>query len=270
MNLGYTQLSIFHDCPRKFHFGQYLQYQPYDTPSAMETGIFVHSAISAALLIGSNYSSAINEEMNNSLRKLQKIQDKSLRIKMESQTCDNAQRAMKLADRYINSYLKDYQPIEIDATVSYKWVTCHPDLICNYKGKRTIVDFKTSRSPDCRWYIHSGQADLYAYIYNATVSTYKHIELTIYDVISEDGIFRLEHLPNLDKAESIALEIDVLANNYSQPNFKLTDSPAHWHYDCPSRCAYFQPCVMLEETNPEGCLELLEKNYEKRYFKNNE
>jgi hypothetical protein len=89
--------------------------------------------------------------------------------------------------------------------------------------------------------------------------------MTVYDVISEDGIFHIEHLPNLRKGEKLYYQVSNLTGTDSKD---LNDYLAYWHYDCPNRCAYYQPCTMLEENNPDGCMELLEKNFEKRYFKN--
>jgi hypothetical protein len=268
MKLGYTQLNQYRECPRKFCFGQVLQYQPLEVPAALETGLFVHSAISAKLK-GNNPLQAINQSLNTTLGKLQTIQDNARRNKAEMTTCDNAKRAIALADRYCEFYLKDYESIAIEPELTFNNVVCHPDLICKYQGNLTIVDFKTSRSPDVRWYIHSGQADLYAYVYNQLNSLFGKVSMTVYDVISEDGIFHIEHLPNKTKGLNLYNEIEILARDLELQEPLKEFYPAFWHYDCPNRCAYYQPCTMLEENNPDGCMELLEKNFEKRYFRDN-
>jgi hypothetical protein len=272
MKLGYTQLSIYHDCPRKFYFGQVLEYQPLEVPAPMECGLFVHSAIESSLN-GKDYMNAIEQSLSDTLQKLNNIEDKAKQAKAQSTSVDNANRAKSLAKRYCEFYLKDYEPIAIEQAYTLNNVVCHIDLVAEYKGKLTIVDFKTSRSPDVRWYIHSGQTDLYAYVWDNAhksgmpalrITDYiKSIELAIYDVISDDNIFRIEHKPNENKGKDIYNDIMFLSVKFNN----IGNYPAHWHYDCPSRCAYYNPCCMLEDDNLDGCMELLDKNYEKRYFR---
>ena len=115
------------------------------------------------------------------------------------------------------------------------------------------MDYKTGYSPDARWYDISGQADLYAYVYEQV----KHAEpeWIVYDCISDEGIYRHQRKPR--DAKSLFNQVANLADITIQ---QLLEMP-HPVYTCPTHCDFFVPCWLLETADNKAYIDYLEENF---------
>lgn len=263
----YTDLMTYYRCPRLYGFGK-LGYQPIEQPEAITTGTLVHAAI-ASYFRGQSWLDTIKVEEAKILNQLQAIDDNNKRIKAMERTATASQRAQQLVARYIEYWTKCYTVPMVEGEYTVGKVTIHPDLVAYFKPEpdedrsvfssyRVVVDYKTSRSPDLRWYNVSGQVDLYAYVLNQLDF---NIELVIYDVISEEGIFRTPlgtgRWPDLEVGEALFDEITELED------IELTGALEHPHYqfNCPQGCRFWEPCYLLQTDGIRACEDYLEKYF---------
>lgn len=264
---SYTDLSTYRKCPRLYGF-KLLGYQPIETPEPIQTGQFVHAAI-AAHFKSQDAETAIRLE---SYKKTvpEGMLDLAEARKLQQGIETSVKRAIELTSRYIEHWAKDYTATLVEPELRLGGVVCHPDLIAYYSEQRVIVDFKTSKSPDMRWYDVSGQVDLYAYVIEETEkatlpqNAYP-IQLVIYDIISEEGIFRHIRPPRLEAGERLLKAIQWLdvsdrtvkaVSNY----VKYLDD-VHFTYDCPQRCSHWIPCWLLETADWSACEDYLKGNF---------
>jgi hypothetical protein len=200
---------------------------------------------------------------------IDKVEDREQQAKWLKQTNDAASRAHQLLNRYFNGYAGDYENAIPEVELNHCKTVCHVDLLAEFKGELAIVDFKTSKSPDMRWYDMSGQCDLYAYILWACSEQGNQpnqwivdkakanpVSLIIYDIISEEGLFRHIRRPNLDRGKRLFGQIDTLAN--LEISFLLKKPQYQWN--CP-QCEYWMPCYIMETGEPKGAIEYLAGNY---------
>ncbi len=260
---SYSGLTTYRKCPRLYGFGL-LGYKPIEVPEAMQTGSFVHAAI-AAHFRNTSWQKAIEdafEQASNKILKSSMDADKATRA-LKS-TSSAAKRAKGLADSYIGKYTLDYSAPLIETWIELGSVRGIVDLIACYQDQRVIVDYKTSKSPDMRWYDVSGQIDLYAYMLKEQETD---VALVIYDVISDEGVFRQVRPPRLqsgcalwNRVIALPKDIDFDLNGCLG---SLLDEP-HFAYDCPNRCDFWLPCWVLETADWSSCQDYLEANFEKK------
>ena len=247
---SYTSLHTYWTCPRLYAFRYILNYTaPLINSAPVITGQLAHTGISA-FYCGKNYKEAINADSLDILNSVRHATSE-----FEKELWDSTTRAILLAGRYIRSWASDYIPLHIEKTFKLNDIVVHPDLVAIDKHKRiVIVDYKTSKNPEPRWFEISGQADLYAHVvkYHGI-----DIDLISYEVISDEGIFRQQRPPRP-------------ANRTIRELYELKNIPygfALWHphfeYNCPSSCEFFEPCYLLETSNNTACLEYLKANYNK-------
>jgi len=270
---SYTGLSTYRKCPRLYGFGL-LGYKPIETPEPLMTGQFVHAA-TAAHFRGTDWLEAIQVAGQQVIVRLEKLDDSSKQAKALKELEASAKRAKELASRYIEHWAKDYTAPLVETELKLGNVVCHVDLIAHYaepEEQRVIVDYKTSKSPDMRWYDVSGQVDLYAHVLSNTLPRFwvppgydDTIKLVIYDVISEEGIFRHIRPPRLEGGEKLFKSIQWLGisdktvkavNNYEKYLYE-----PHFAFDCPNRCQFWLPCFLHETADWSACQDYLEANY---------
>ena len=250
---SYTDLQLYQKCPRLFAFS--LEYNPLEETEAINTGLFTHEAI-FAYFRGTDWSQAIANRANLAITKLDGLEDANKKGKALKVLEAASKRAESLAHRYLEKWAKDWTAPIIEPELRLGKVVAHPDLIAYLKigdtKFRTIVDFKTSRSPDIRWYNISSQCDVYAYILKEGYQD--NIHLIAYDVISDDGIYRHTRPPRLKWGENLFKAIEQLAV-----------LPIHYRplfaFDCPQKCAFWEACYLMETDAEEACREYLEKYY---------
>jgi CRISPR/Cas system-associated exonuclease Cas4 (RecB family) len=269
---SYTDLQTFWTCPRQLGFRK-LGYSLPVSPEPVQTGQFVHEGLRAFFAGGafdSEYAvEAINKAKEQAILRLDKVAEREEHQKGISRAVEASNRALKLLSRYFQAYAGDYQSAIPEVELNHYKTVCHIDLIAEFKGELAIVDFKTSKSPDMRWYDISGQCDLYAYILWACprqgnqpngwiVDKAKadSASLIIYDIISEEGLFRHIRRPNLGRGKRLFGQIDTLAN--LEISFLLNKPQYQWN--CP-RCEYWMPCYIMETGEPKGAIEYLADNY---------
>ena len=249
---SYTDLTRYRKCPRLHGFYS-LGYTPPAKPEAMTTGLLVHAGL-AAWFRNADYRDALRAEVTKCLGQLSVIED----VIKHGQECKAVgaahSRALQLLERYIANWGKDYEAKLVESSLELRGVTAHPDLVAFFHGERVLVDFKTSASPDVRYYDMSGQIDLYAYMLQELGSP---VERVIYDVISETGLFRHSRMPRLDSGRSLFMTLQGLSSLLAED---ALNNP-HVNYDCPNRCDYFLPCWLLETDDIAACRDYLEANY---------
>mgnify|MGYP001575099833 CR=1 FL=1 len=250
---SYTVLTTYRRCPRLYAFTNLLGYSPIATPEAMECGQFVHAAI-ADHFRGFNWLETIIREEKRVLDRLQLIRDETKRIKAMESTAKASQRAQQLTARYTEHWARDYKAVLTETEIRLDGVIAHPDLVALYDDGRSkhrvVVDFKTSKSPDLRFYDLSGQVDLYSFL------TDYNIDLVIYDVISEEGIYRHVRPPRLIDGAKLFACIKKLPDDTDL--CLVLPYPA---FDCPQQCAFWEACYLLETDNREACFDYLRANY---------
>ena len=260
---SYTDLMQFHRCPRLFAFS--LEYAPLEQPEAINTGLFTHEAISAHFR-GMEWQPAIEKARTDALVRLNAIGDTEKRKQADKRVIASAGRAYQLSARYIDKWAKDYSAPLIEPELTLGKVAAHPDLIAYLKigdtEFRTIVDFKTSKSPDMRWYDISGQVDLYAFLLEEAYND--RIGLVAYDIISDEGIYRHTRPPQLKRGAALGIRIATLAG-YDLNRCQLNP---HFQFDCPNRCSYWEACYLYETDGDEACKEYLEKYFIRREDEN--
>ena len=263
MSTSYSDLSTYWSCPRLFGFKK-LGYIPPTVSEPLATGSLTHIGI-AAHFRGQDAQQAMSDTLQeNYSAGISKLSGAE-RYEYEETLSKASARARELLKRYVAHWAKDYQPILVEPELELDRVICHPDLIAHYKERRAVVDHKTSYHPDNRWYDLSGQVDLYAYILRATESA----DLVIYDVISEEGIFRHMRPPRLEAGRRLFEGCQELNNKCSweskaDEGFHLKTyflNEPHPDYTCPSRCSFFVPCWLLETDTWESCRDYLESNF---------
>jgi CRISPR/Cas system-associated exonuclease Cas4 (RecB family) len=224
----------------------------------MQTGQFVHEGLRAFFAGGAFDSEsaveAINKAKEQAILRLDKVAEREQHLKAISQTVEASNRALKLLSRYLQVYADDYKNAIPEVELNHCKTICHIDLIAEFKDESVIVDFKTSRSPDMRWYDISGQCDFYAYILDEAKGD--SVSLIIYDIISEEGLFQLTRRPNRDRGKRLFRQIDTLAN--LEVSFLLGKPQYQWK--CP-RCEYWMPCYIMETGEPREAIEYLADNY---------
>ena len=265
---SYTDLSLYRKCPRLFAFS--LEFEPLEQNEAINTGIFTHKAISAYFR-GMEWQPAIEKARTDALVRLNAIGDTEKRKQADKRVIASAGRAYQLSARYIDKWAKDYRAPLIEPELTLGKVVAHPDLIAYLKiggtEFRTIVDFKTSKSPDMRWYDISGQVDLYTFLLEEAYND--RIGLVAYDIISDEGIYRHTRPPQLKRGKEIYDNIDYLAQVSPTIGIKTGNyNKAHFQFDCPNRCVYWECCYLYETDGDEACKEYLEKYYIRREDEN--
>lgn len=290
MASSYNDLQIYRTCPRLFGFTK-LGYRPVAKPEPMLTGALVHEALSSYFR-GSLWPKALADATNEAAANLNKIQDYQGRAKALEELERATIRAEALVKRYIASWAKDYKATLIEPELNLQGVVCHPNLIATYRatGQKVVVDFLASYHPDERWYDVSGQCDLYAYVLSRTVGILPNgvwpewspfregIDLIVYDVISEEGLYRHMRPPRLEAGKRLFHAVQELNKLITKVKMEdehkirhygsveklqamcLLDDP-HPNYTCPSQCLYFQACWLLETGSWGDCRDFLESNF---------
>lgn len=269
MASSYSDLQTYRACPRLFGFKK-LGYIPIATTEPLATGGLTHIGL-AAHFKGEDVTYAVNLAVKVNLNCITNNLSGNERYKAEQIITQAHDRALKLLKRYITHWAKDYKAILVEPEFEWDGVICHPDLIAYFKDQRVIVDYKTSYSPDDRWYDISGQTDLYAYVLSHGHEVYPTIDLIIYDVISEEGIYRHMRPPRLDAGKRLFHAVQALNNLITRVKleskhpiqdhlFQFLNDP-HPDYTCPSRCSFWIPCWLLETDTWEACHDYLEENY---------
>jgi len=261
---SYTDLQTYWKCPRLYGFTVLLGYSSPAKPEPMTTGQLVHTAL-AAHFRGGDKAVAVAEAINECISRLELIQDMHERAMARATVIEASKRAGGLVGRYIAHWADDYKAILVEPELTLGDVVCHPDLLAFYQEQRVIVDFKTSHSPDLRWYDISGQADLYAYVLNeqdrlASV-IYRPVDLIIYDAISEEGIYRHIRPPRLEAGRRIYLQVAGLIGLAGGPSTSCSLDYPRPDYTCPNRCGFFIPCWLLETDSEIACFDYLDRNF---------
>ena len=254
---SYTDLQQFRKCPRLFAFS--LEYEPLEQPGVINTGLFTHEAISAYFR-GTDWKEAISRAKVEALVKANRIEDDTKHREADKKIIGSANRAYQLSAHYVDKWAKDYQASLTEPELTLGKVVAHPDLIAYLKigdtDFRTVVDFKTSKSPDIRWYDISSQVDLYAFILEEAYND--HIGLVAYDIISDEGIYRHTRPPQLRRGKELFIRITALAG--VDPN----ECESDFQFDCPKRCPFWECCYLMETDGDEAAREYLEKYYLRR------
>jgi len=230
-----------------------LGYKPVAVSEAMTTGQFVHEGLRAYFAGGAldieDAEQAMAKAKANIIQQLAQLEDRQRGLKLVSETDYAITRAYQLFNRYFNAYAGDYQDPMPEVELNHAKVICHVDLVAKFREELAVIDFKTSKSPDLRWYALSGQCDVYSYV---LMEQKNPVGLIIYDIISEEGLFRYTRRPNLDRGKRLFQQIDTL-DNY-EVSFLLGKPQCQW--DCP-RCDWFHPCWLMETDEPKGAIEYL-------------
>jgi len=250
MSTSYSQLQEYRSCPRKFAFKK-LGYISSSTTEPLATGSLVHIGLASYFRNG-NVGRDVTEAAMTNMRVIAEHLSGQERYEQEQLTSKALDRACALVKRYILHWAKDYEAPLSELELELGGVICHPDLITTYQGQRVIVDFKTTYHTDPRRYAHSGQTDLYAYMLKLQGT---HIDLVIYDIISEEGIYRLDYPPRLDRGEYLFRQTRKLPQDIDQ----LLAEP-HWSWDCAGNCDFYVPCY-LQDDDTQASKDYLESNY---------
>jgi len=253
---SYTQLHQFWECPRAFGFQQ-MGYHPIVLPEPMTTGVLTHAAI-ASYFRGGDWTKVMAALLTEANEVLDKIPDNVKRTEASEDLITAFGRAQDLTLRYIEQKACDYIPIFVEQEFRHDRVVIHPDLVAYFKENNTIIitDIKTSKSPDLRAYDLSGQVDLYAIVLKRVEAL--KATLVAYDVISEEGIYRIIRPPRREVGERLYTEIAVLSKELE--NLNLLDWP-HAKWDCPSRCDFFEACYIMDTADERACFDYLNANY---------
>lgn len=254
MFYSYTDLQTFRHCPRLFAFRK-MGWQAVMYSEPMETGTLVHLAI-AGYFKQQDWLKAMVTSLENTIAQLQALPGQETCQKALENLNTAFKRAMPMAKHYIESHAGDYGSCRAELEIESGDVVIHPDLIAMFEGKHAIVDFKTARSPDVRWYDFSGQLDLYAYVLLREQQE-EPIDLVIYDVISDDGFYRHVRVPHLDCGAQLYGEVKAL-RDVEDASFR-----PYPKFDCPNKCAFFDPCYLMETGDEEACFDYLKRNYKK-------
>uniref|UniRef100_A0A6M3XTG3 Putative PD-(D/E)XK nuclease superfamily protein n=1 Tax=viral metagenome TaxID=1070528 RepID=A0A6M3XTG3_9ZZZZ len=250
MPTSFSDLSLYQQCPRLFGFTK-LGYQPITKNEPLTTGQLVHAGLASYFRNG-NVGRDINVAAEENLSAITQYLSGSERYEAEQALEKALNRAIGLSKRYILHWAKDYTATLVEPELELGGVIIHPDLIATYQGQRVVVDFKTTHYTDPRRYAHSGQTDLYAYMLNLQGT---HTDLIIYDIISEEGIYRLDYPPRLDRGEYLFRQIRKIPQNTDQ----LLAEP-HWSWDCAGNCDFYVPCY-LRDDDQQASNDYLESNY---------
>jgi len=245
---SYTNLHTFWQCPRRYALEQ-MGYHPIIIPEPLKTGQLVHLAI-ASHFSGRKWL----QDMATEIAEQQLLAEKMANYDIQLVLKISLKRAVELTSRYIYMHGEDYSRCICERKIQKGEVIAHPDLVATYDECRVVVDFKTSYHPDIRWYNISGQLDLYAYMLKAQE---EDVDFIVYDVISEDGIYRHQRPPNYARGETLFVEIAELAD---KPTLPMLDHP-HLIWNCPSRCDFFVPCYLMETAGWETAEDYMSRNF---------
>ncbi|KKK55142.1 hypothetical protein LCGC14_3077580, partial [marine sediment metagenome] len=198
---SYSGLSTYRKCPRLYGFGL-LKYKPIEVPEPLMAGQLVHAAV-AAHFKNTSPQEAMVKVVAANVERIEAAQlDNKKRAKYLKSVGTSHTRALELVSRYIGKWTADYSAPLIETWVTLGNARGIIDLIAFYQEQRVIVDYKTSKSPDMRWYDVSGQIDLYAYMLSKRGKSIAFAEveplLVIYDIISDEGIYRQVRPPRLE------------------------------------------------------------------------
>ena len=243
MKCGYSDLHDFWTCPRLLGFRR-LGYRPASHSEPITTGLLTHTSIFAYF--------RDQDEMKGIITQANQIKRENPEAAEE--LVKATLRAINLTRRYIATGAKEYRVLMVEPEITVGNVICHPDLVVMFHDQLTILDIKTGKQPDYRWYDISGQCDLYAVIYEARY--HKPIQMVAYDVISEEGIFRHQRPLRRSQGESLARACNKLAE-WSIDQLLMEYHP---EFDCPNRCSYFEACWLLTTGSKKAATSWLEGN----------
>ena len=250
MSTSYSQLQEYRSCPRLFAFTK-LGYKPPFAGEPMTTGQLAHIGI-AEYFKGGKVNEAIRQAGDRIIAQLDKLGDYAQQAEALKELEKSCTRALQLVQRYVGHWAEDYTATLVEPELELGGVIIHPDLIATYQQRRVIVDFKTTHYTDPRRYAHSGQTDLYAYILKLQGT---HIDLVIYDIISEEGIYRLDYPPRLDRGKYLFCQIRLISQDLDQ----LLAEP-HWSWDCAGNCDFYIPCY-LRDDDQQASYDYLVENF---------
>lgn len=265
--LSYSGLMEYWRCPRRYGF-KLMGFSPIEVPEPLLVGQLVHEAIFAHFR-GDNPGIAMANLANDNVANLGRINDTEKKAKALQELEQATKRADYLASRYISAWASDYRAVLVEPELKLGEVIAHPDLTAMYQDQRAVVDFKTSKNPDIRWYDISGQVDLYAWMVNnhpghthlkfGVHDITPDITLIIYDIISDEGIYRHTRPPRLDAGQRLYQAIGRLPDACSE----VLLSQTNFQFNCPQICQFWMPCYLLETADLSACQDYLD-----RYFIN--
>ena len=249
MASSYTDLNTYRACPRLLAFNK-LEYRLAKMSEPINTGTLFHAGITAKFR---------NESPDLAMDAICEKLWRNIKEDFEAQAelAEARQRAGKMLGRYIKTLARDFTPIDTELRLELDGVVCHIDLIAVRDQELVLVDYKTSYQPDIRWYDISGQLDLYAYIYRREEK--REVSWVLYDCVSDDKIIRHQRPPREWAGAKLWNAVKAISKI---PTEELLDTH-HPTYTCPSRCAFFVPCWLLETADKGACMDYLESNFVK-------
>lgn len=275
MASSYSDLQVYRNCPRLFGFTK-LGYRSASVTEPLATSSLVHAGL-AAHFKGQDARREIRVLADDILVPARTRLDIPEVYELEKTIEYAEKRANELLNRYISHWAKDYKPVLVEPEIELGGVVIHPDLIAFYGApieKRVVVDFKTSYHPDERWFDISNQTDLYAYVDYCRTKNWVEpemsgIDLIVYDIISEEGIYRHVRPPHLAAGKRLFGSVQRLNESCewiseADKDFHVRTAflnHPHPNYTCPSRCNFFQACWILDTGSWEDCRDFLESNF---------
>jgi hypothetical protein len=240
MQVSYTDLTTYWQCPRRFHFSN--EWEGLSGNEPVQVGILVHSALQA---------SSRGEDWHEPLKRFVVTDDKATQV---------LKRATNLVSHYLKAYY-NYVPLRAELEVVAQGATGHIDLVAMFDDQLALIDYKTTTRPDVARYDMSGQLDYYAELY--TMQFDRVPDLIVYEVISEEGFYRHSRTPNLRMGQTMFNQATNLAVYLQAAGRAATLDDPHYSTAC-GMCPFLKPCQLMSQDGEEVAERYLEANYPRR------
>lgn len=234
----YSDVVQFWECPRQWAYRRE-GWQPLVWSKGMLRGHLIHRGIAAGLL-GLNVQQAMKDAAEDYRDGIATIR---VPLTKELEEVPKAlQEAQDLTARYLRMHGLEFQPLYVEErlVVPPGHIGGTPDAVVLHKDRVCILELKTGASPDMRALDHTGQPDYYAWVWGQ-LHPDRPISYVLIDVITTEGIFRIERPPRIKAGEYIG----KAAQNFQLRRTKDALETPHYGFWC-RYCPFLLACSMRD------------------------
>ena len=246
---GYSDLTAFWECPRRWAYSQ--QFRPVKLDGALLRGAFTHKML-AAFWARINPYDTLLEATAEERRGLEILgpDGYQAQVGVIEKAAREAREMFGRYQAFIAQQADHFNPLTIEKTITTKvagvTVGGTPDMIgvqSFLTGQHlAVVEWKTSGNPSIESLNHTGQVDYYSYLLRQRTEGQYTASFILIDIITPDLVTRVMRPPRFDRGEYLAQQL-VRLQDITQ-EVALEHPRPSWR--C-ARCPFLRPCQLRED-----------------------